>query len=167
MKRRAFFAVPAGLCALPLAEAAPAGEGKFQLGCVTYNVLKDLELPVLIRTLENAGLAAVELRTGHKHGVEPSLSAAERAQVREQFQKSKVKLLSYGSTCEFQSTDDAERAKQIELAKAFVDLAKDTGAMAVKVRPNGIPRGGTVEATIPRVGAGLREVGAYGQSKGI
>ena len=42
------------------------------LGAVTYNVLKDMDLPTLIRTLETTGLAAVELRTGHKHGVEPS-----------------------------------------------------------------------------------------------
>src|SRR3954452_947891 len=167
MQRRSFLALPAGLCALPAAEAAPAGERPFQLGCVTYNVLKDMDLPTLIRTLETTGLAAVELRTGHKHGVEPALSAAERAQVRDQFQKSKVKLLSYGSTCEFQSTDAAERAKQIELAKAFVDLARDTGAIAVKVRPNGIPNGAALQETIERIGAGLKEVGAYGQSKGI
>src|SRR5689334_1248987 len=100
MKRRSFFALPFGLCALPVAEAAPPAERGFQLGCVTYNVLKDMDLPTLLRTLDATGIAAVELRTGHKHGVEPSLSAAERAQVRDQFQKSKVKLLSYGSTCE-------------------------------------------------------------------
>jgi len=167
MKRRSFLALPAGLGALPAAEAAPAAERQFQLGCVTYNVLKDMDLPTLIRTLETTGLAAVELRTGHRHGVEPSLGAAERAHVREQFAKSKVKLLSYGSTCEFQSTDAAERAKQIELAKAFVDLARDTGAMAVKVRPNGIPNGAGLPETLERIGAGLKEVGAYGQSKGI
>src|SRR3954464_1222933 len=167
MQRRSFLALPAGLCALPTADAAPAAERAFQLGCVTYNVLKDMDLPTLIRTLETTGVAAVELRTGHKHGVEPSLTAAERAQVRERFQKSKVKLLSYGSTCEFQSTDAAERAKQIELAKAFVDLARDTGAMAVKVRPNGIPNGAGLPETIQRIGAGLKEVGTYGQSKGI
>jgi sugar phosphate isomerase/epimerase len=167
MKRRSFLALPAGLCALPGAEAAPAEARGFQLGCVTYNVLKDMDLPTLIRTLETTGLAAVELRTGHKHGVEPSLTAAERAQVREQFQKSKVKLLSYGSTCEFQSPDPAERAKQIELAKAFVDLARDTGAIAVKVRPNGIPNGAELAPTIQRIGEGLREVGSYGQAKGI
>ncbi len=167
MKRRSFFALSAGLCALPEADAATPAERPFQLGCVTYNVLKDLDLEAIIRTLEAAGIAAVELRTGHKHGIEPSLGAAERGRVRERFQRSKVKLLSYGTTCEFQSTNDAERAKQIETAKAFVDLARDTGAAGVKVRPNGVPRGAKLEDTIPRIGAGLREVGEYGQSKAI
>jgi sugar phosphate isomerase/epimerase len=166
MKRRSFLALPA-LCALPEAEAAPPAARPFQLGCVTYNVLKDMDLDTILKTLEAAGFGCVELRTEHKHGVEPSISAAQRAKVRERFQSSKVKLVSYGTTCEFQSTDDAARNKQIELAKSWVDLAKDTGAVGVKVRPNGVPNGATLQATIARIGAGLREVAEYGQSKGI
>ena len=38
-----------------------------------------MDLETVIHTLEMAGFDAVELRTGHKHGVEPSLSAAELA----------------------------------------------------------------------------------------
>ncbi len=167
MKRRSFFALPAALCALPEAEAAPPAARPFQLGCVTYNVLKDMDLDTVITTLEKAGLTCVELRTEHKHGVEPAIGPAERAKVKERFAASKVKLVSYGTTCEFQSLDDAARRKQIDLAKAWVDLAKDTGAVGVKVRPNGVPNGATLQATIQRIGAGLREVGEYGQSKGI
>jgi sugar phosphate isomerase/epimerase len=168
MQRRSFLALPAALYALPDAEAATVpAERPFHLGCVTYNVLKDMDVDTIIRTLEAAGIGAVELRTEHKHGVEPSLSAAERAKVRDRFQASKVKLVSYGTTCEFQSLDDAARRKQIETAHAFVDLAKDTGAIAVKVRPNGVPRGSTIDAVIPRIGEGLHEVGEYGKSKGI
>ena len=141
MKRRSFFAIPAALCALPEADAAPPAAGPFQLGCVTYNVLKDMDLDTLIKTLEAAGITCVELRTEHKHGVEPTISAAERVKVRERFAASKVKLVSFGTTCEFQNPDNALRQKQIDLAKAWVDLAKDTGAVGVKVRPNGVTRG--------------------------
>ena len=42
------------------------------LGAVTYNVLKDWDLETIIKNLEAAGFEAVELRTGHKHGVEIS-----------------------------------------------------------------------------------------------
>ena len=76
-----------------------------QLGAVTYNVLKDMDLDTVIKTLEGAGFESVELRTGHKHGVEPSINEAERARVKTRFEHSKVKLLSYGTTCEFQSPD--------------------------------------------------------------
>ena len=164
MNRRSFTALAAGLAA-PL--PAFAAEGEFQLGSVTYNLLQGMDLETAIRTLETAGLAAIELRTGHKHGVEPSIGPEERARVRERFRRSKVRLLSYGTTCEFQSPEEAVRRRQVELGKAFVDLARDTGAIGVKVRPNGLPAGVPYATTIQNIAAGLRELGAYGQSKGI
>ena len=78
------------------------------LGAVTYNVLKDQDIETIIRWLEASRFEAVELRTEHKHGVEPSLSAAERERVKERFTRSKVRLLSYGTTCEFHSPDPVE-----------------------------------------------------------
>lgn len=170
MNRRSFLASStAAVTAAALSETTPAiaAEGHFQLGSVTYNLLQNMDLETCIKTLEKAGFAAIELRTGHKHGVEPSLDAAARAAVRERFQKTKVKLLSYGSTCEFQSPDEAERRKQIDIGKSFVDLAKDTGAIAVKVRPNGLPAGIPLETTIKNISGGLHELADYGQSKGI
>jgi sugar phosphate isomerase/epimerase len=167
MNRRSFLASSAAVAGLPQIKAAPPAEGKFQLGCVTYNLLQNMDIETLIQTLEAAGYAAVELRTGHKHGVEPSIGAAARAQVKARFQRSKVRLLSYGTTCEFQSPDPAERKKQVEIGKSFVDLARDTGAMGVKVRPNGFPKDVPQPVTIRNIGMGLRELGDYGQMKGI
>src|SRR5712691_698573 len=119
-----------------------------QLGAVTYNVFKDMDLETLIRTLETTGYQAVELRTGHKHGVEPGISEAERQRVKNRFARSKVRLVSFGTTCEFQSADAAERQRQVELAKQFVTLAHDTDAIGVKVRPNGLAKGVPKETTI-------------------
>jgi hypothetical protein len=138
-----------------------------QLGAVTYNVLKDMDVETIIKTLESAGVAAVELRTEHKHGVEPSLSPDERAKIKARFAASKVRLLSYGTTCEFHNPNPAERQKQIATGKRFVDLAHDTGAWGVKVRPNGFPKELPREATIENIGASLKELGEYGKGKGI
>lgn len=138
-----------------------------QLGAVTYNVLKDMDLETVIKTLEATGFEAVELRTTHKHGVEPSLSAAERARVKDRFARSKVRLVSYGTTCEFHSPDPAERKAQVENGKQFVDLAHDTGAWGVKVRPNGLPNGVPKETTISNIAAGLRELGDHGNGHGV
>jgi sugar phosphate isomerase/epimerase len=169
MNRRSFLTTSAAATAGTLTSVAPvtAAEGKFQLGCVTYNLLQNMDLETCITTLEKAGFAAIELRTSHKHGVEPSIDAAARVKVKERFAKSKVRLLSYGSTCEFESPDEAVRRQNIETGKTFVDLAKDTGAIAVKVRPNGLPAGVPVETTVKNIAAGLHELGDYGQSKGI
>ncbi len=166
MNRRSFMTAAAALAA-PVPSFSAAAGGGFQLGCVTYNLLQGMDLETAIQTLEAAGLAAVELRTGHKHGVEPSISAEQRAAVRERFRRSKVRLLSFGTTCEFQSPDDAVRRKQIDLGKSFVDLARDTGALAVKVRPNGLPSGVPRATTIQNIAGGLRELGAYAQSQAI
>lgn len=138
-----------------------------QLGAVTYNVLKDMDLDTLVKTLEATGFEVVELRTGHKHGVEPGISEAERERVKARFERSKVRLLSYGTTCEFHSPDAAERKKQVDTAKQFVLLAHDTGAWGVKVRPNGLPNGVPKETTIANIAAGLREVGEFGQGRGV
>ena len=137
------------------------------LGAVTYNILKDWDVDTIIKNLEAAGFEAVELRTGHKHGVEPALSAAERKQVREKFERSKIRLLSFGSTCEFHSPDASERQKQVETGKQFVELAHDTGAWAVKVRPNGLPAGVPQETTIQNIAGSLKELGDYGKGRGV
>jgi sugar phosphate isomerase/epimerase len=137
------------------------------LGTVTYDICKNWDLETLIGKLEQAGFEAVELRTSHKHGIEPSLSAAEREKVRARFERSKVRLLSYGTVAEFHSPDDAVRAKHVADAKAFIDLAHDTGAWGIKVRPNGLPKDVPQETTVGRIGAALRELGDYGAGKGV
>lgn len=138
-----------------------------QLGAVTYSVIKDWDLDQIVAKLGEIGYEAVELRTGHAHGVEPSIGAAARRAVAAKFERSKVRLLSYGTTCEFQSTDPAVRLKNIDDAKAFIDLAHDTGALAVKVRPNGLPKDATPEATVAQIGASLHELGDAGYKKGV
>jgi sugar phosphate isomerase/epimerase len=137
------------------------------LGCVTYNVLKDMDVETIIKTLEATGFEAVELRTTHKHGVEPSISDAERTRVRRRFEASKVRLLSYGTTCEFHSPDPAVRRKQIDIGKDFVNLAHDTGAWGIKVRPNALPKEVPPETTIKNIGGSLRELGEYGEGRGV
>jgi len=137
------------------------------IGAVTYQVFQNMDLETVIRTLEATGFDGVELRTTHKHGVEPSIDKAERERVKARFERSKVRLLSYGTTCEFQSADAAERRKQIDLAKQFVDLAHDTGALGVKVRPNGLAKGVPRETTTQNIAAGLKEVGEYGYVHGV
>jgi sugar phosphate isomerase/epimerase len=138
-----------------------------RLGAVTYNVLKDWDVETIIKNLEAAGFEAVELRTTHKHGVEPSLSAFERKEVRERFERSKVRLLSYGTTCEFHSPDPAVRKENVESGKRFVELAHDTGAWGIKVRPNGLPKEVSPEQTVKNIGSSLRELGEYAEGRGV
>jgi sugar phosphate isomerase/epimerase len=137
------------------------------LGAVTYNVLKDWDLETIIKSLEAARFEAVELRTGHKHGVEPTLSASEREAIKQRFLNTRVRLLSFGSTCEFHSPDEAVRRKNVEETKRWIELAHDTGALGVKVRPNDLPAGVPPDTTVNRIAECLREAGDYGAGRGV
>lgn len=143
------------------------GGGGFKLGIVTYNIAKDWDIATIIKHCEATGYEAVELRTTHKHGVEPSLSKTQRAEVRQRFADSKVRLSSLGSVCEFHSPDLAVVRKNIDECKRFVELAHDLGMLGVKVRPNGIPKEAPEERTLAQIGQALRECGEATQASGV
>ena len=50
-----------------------------KLGLVTYMWGADWDLPTLLKNCAATGFEAVELRSTHKHGVEPMISPAQRA----------------------------------------------------------------------------------------
>ncbi|MGB0741112.1 MAG: twin-arginine translocation signal domain-containing protein, partial [Planctomycetaceae bacterium] len=116
-------AVAAGL-PLPSIKAdesqLPASRMKF--GLVTYLWGQHLALPELITACETSGLLGVEVRTQHKHGVEPSLSAADRKEVRQRFEDSPVTLVGYGSNAQYHEDDPEKLEANIELTKRYIQL---------------------------------------------
>lgn len=137
------------------------------LGMVTYNVAKDWDLDTLLRLLKESGWEGVEFRTTHAHGVEPSLSAEARRTVRAKCADAGMRQVSLGSVCEFHSPDPAVVARNLADCRAFVGLAHDIGAVAVKVRPNGLPEGVEPRKTIEQIGKSLRECGAIAADLGV
>ena len=158
-------AAAASLAGRSLMAAAPA-QSKMRLGLVTYLWGKDMTLPELLSKCEQAGLEGVELRTEHKHGVEPSLSAAQRQEVKKRFADSPVELVGYGSNCEYHSPDPAQLQKNIQQTQAYIQLMHDCGGSGVKVKPNAFPKEVSREQTIEQIGRALNEVAAYGQKYG-
>ncbi|MBE7559478.1 Gfo/Idh/MocA family oxidoreductase [bacterium] len=123
-----------------------ASSRPMRVGLVTYQWGKDWDLPTLLANCKAAGMEGVELRTTHRHGVEPSLSAARRREVRARFADSPVALVGLGSVVALDSPDPAQLQHQIEDGRAFVLLSRDVGSSGVKIRPNsshereGVPR---------------------------
>ena len=130
-----------------------------QLGIVTYNIAKDWDLPTILARLEKLGYEGVELRTTHAHKVEVNLTKAERDQVRKRFEDSPVQLAGLGSAFEYQAADPAVVRKNIDGTKEYVRLAHDVGSPGVKVRPNGVPKGADLDATLRQIGRALHEIG--------
>jgi sugar phosphate isomerase/epimerase len=168
LTRRQFFAATAAAAASAQFTAArhataqePAASPAMRLGLVTYLWGQDWDLPTLLKNCEATGLLGVELRTQHKHGVEPGLSAAARQEVRQRFADSPVTLVGYGSNAEFHSPDPAEVQRNIELTKSYVQLMHDCGGSGVKVKPNSLPKDVPVEKTLTQIGEALNTVAAY------
>lgn len=137
-----------------------------KLGIVTYMWGAEWDLPTLLKICTETGYEGAELRTTHKHGVEPSLSKAERIEVRKRFEDSPVKFVGPGSACEFHNADHGIVQQNVELTKRFVELSHDLGGTGVKVRPNGFVKGEDREKTIARIGKALRECGEFAEGYG-
>lgn len=133
------------------------------LGMVTYMWGAEWDLPTLLKNCAETGLEGVELRSTHKHGVEPSLSKEQRSEVKKQFADSPVKCLGPGSACEFHSEDHGVLQRNIELTKQFVELSAEIGGSGVKVRPNGFVKGEPREKTIERIGLSLQECAKFAE----
>lgn len=162
--------VAAGL-AVPNSIAAPDKKDdktpQFRLGLVTYNLAESWDLSTLLRACKSAGISPVELRTTHKHGVEPSLSKDQRKEVRKRFADAGVAIWGCGTICEFQSPNAATVEKNIETCKRFVDLVADLGGRGVKVRPNGLPKDVPVEKTLEQIGKSLIPCGRAADDAGV
>ena len=154
------------LLARPQNVLPSAAGSEMSFGLVTYQWGKDMDLPSLIDTCEKSGLTGVELRTEHRHAVEPSLSKAERVDVRKRFEASSVELVGYGSNAQFHEADPAKVKANIELTKQYIQLMHDCGGSGVKVKPNGFVKDVPHEKTIEQIGKALNEVAEYGEKYG-
>lgn len=135
-------------------------------GLVTYLWGKDWDVPTIIANCEKCKLLGVELRTEHKHGVEPSLTSAQRKEVKQRFDDSSVKFVGYGSNAEFDSPDASVLKQNMDLTRQLVRLSHDVGGTGVKVKPNKFHEGVPKEKTIEQIGKSLNELGKFAADYG-
>lgn len=152
-----------------LAKVQRTERSRMKLGLVTYNIASKWDVSTIIEKCTAIGIEGVELRTTHAHGIEPSLSKAERKEVRKRFQDAGITLWGLGTVCEYHSDDPAVVERNIETCMAFVLLAEDIGATGVKVRPNGLQLGKGIpeEQTLEQIGLALRKCGSFAAEHGI
>jgi len=141
--------------------ADTVGDTNFGFGLVTYMWGAKMDLPTLIKNCEETGMQAVELRTTHKHGVEPSLNEEERKEVQKRFSNTSVVCVGLGSDERFDNPDPAVVKKAIERTKEFIRLSHDIGSSGVKVKPDSFHDNVPHEKTIEQIGKALNEVGQY------
>ena len=140
-----------------------------KLGLVTYQLAKDWDVDTIIANCIEAGFDGVECRTTHAHGVEVSLSALQREEVKAKFAQSPVTLAGLGSAFEYDAVEVDELRTHIEGTKEYVQLAADVGCPGVKVRPNKVhvDEGVPIEKTLEQIGKSLGECGAFARDLGV
>jgi sugar phosphate isomerase/epimerase len=143
------------------ARAAGSAAVPLKLGLVTYQWGKDLSLVDLLDVCKRTHYAGVELRSTHRHGIEPSMNAAQRSEAKKRLADSPVALVGLGSACEYHAVSPSVVEKNIDETKAFIDLSAELGGSGVKVRPNGLPSEVPVEKTLEQIGKSLQIVGQY------
>jgi sugar phosphate isomerase/epimerase len=158
--------IAAGPLGKVLAIGSARKGAKMKLGLVTYLWGQDWDLPTLIANCEKAGISGVELRTQHAHGVESTLNAQQRRDVKKRFENSPVTLVGLGTNFAFHHTDPTKLRSDIDGAKQYIKLSRDVGGSGVKVKPNDLPKSVSQQQTVEQIGKALNELGRYGARYG-
>jgi sugar phosphate isomerase/epimerase len=179
--RRTFLhTAAASAAALGLASRGEAAAGRqggrgfvpnpkpLKLGLMTYQIGQSWDLPTLIKNCTETKYEHVQLRTTHKHGVEVSLTKAERAEVKQRLADAGL-AVSLASAFQYHSPDQAVVRRNIEGTKEFLQLAADVGAQGVRVFPNAAPDEGRPErqTILEQIGKSLAECATTGHNLGV
>jgi sugar phosphate isomerase/epimerase len=152
----------------PDSDPGPQSNPPLRLGLMSYNLAKDWDIPTLIKNCTETGFEHIELRTTHAHGVEVNLSQEKRREVRQRFADAGLKI-SLASGFAYHWPDPAELRKNIEGTKEYTLLARDVGALGIRVFPNAllVNKGIPEEQTLRQIGKSLAEVGAFAHNHGV
>ena len=150
--------------AIPNPPSAPP----LRLGLMTYNLARDWDIATIIKNCTETGFEHAELRTTHAHGVEVTLSKRQRQEVRKRFEDAGIKL-SLASAFAYHSPDADELKKNIEGTKEYTLLARDIGALGIRVFPNALlaDKGIPEEQTIRQIGRAAGEVADFAHEHGV
>jgi len=132
------------------------------LGLMTYNLARDWDLDMVIKNCTETKFEHVELRTTHAHGVEVTLSKAERGEIRKRFEDAGLKL-SLASGFAYHWDDPTKLRENVEGTKEYTVLAHDIGAKGIRVFPNAllVNQGIPEEKTIDQIARAVAEVGTF------
>lgn len=139
-----------------------------KLSLLTYNLGRDFELEELIRICEAYDYDGIEFRSGvGPHGVELEATTEERKEIKQRMEDSTLEIAGIGTSCRFESLDDAERREQIDEAKRYIDLAAEVGCPRIRVFGNSFPEGADKDEVIENVGEALAEIAEHAAPTGV
>ncbi len=81
--------------------------------------------------------------------------------------ESKLRFVGLGSSAALHFAEGAERDKNLDDGRRFIDLAEEINCPYVRVFPNSFPGGADRQVTIDRIADGLLQLGNYAQKKNV
>jgi sugar phosphate isomerase/epimerase len=133
-----------------------------KLGLMTYRVAMKWSIDTIIKNLTEAKFEHVELRTTHAHGVEVTLLPSERAAVKKRFADAGI-AVSLASAFRYDYKDPAVVRENIEGTKEYVLLARDVGALGIRVFGSDVQD----DHMLKQIGEALAEVGEFSHANGV
>ncbi|HEX5080940.1 MAG TPA: sugar phosphate isomerase/epimerase family protein [Blastocatellia bacterium] len=167
--RRKFVNLAAAAIAAPAiiksgkpAERLPIGFST--LGC------PDWEWKTILDQAAQNGFAAIEVRglAGEMDlPKSPQFAGAKLKESLKDLEALGLKIAGLGASANMHEPDAARRAKQMDEAKRFIELAHQLRSPYVRVFPNQLVKGEEHKMTIDRIVAGLRELGDQAKGSGV
>ena len=151
------------------ANAASTRVSKMRFGFTSYQWGSAWDVPTTIANCAKAKAFGVELRTQMKYasGVELTLPAAQRREVKKQFADSPVKLVGLACSERYDWTDAAKLDAAIEATKGYLQLTKDCGGRGLRVFPNDYHKDVAPEKTLQQISKTLNTLGRVAGDLGL
>lgn len=78
-----------------------------------------------------------------------------------------LRLVDLGSSCNLHVADPAERQKNMDDARRFITLARQTGCPYVRVFPNNLPKDKNKNEALAFIAGGLKELGEFAANTNV
>ncbi len=124
-------------------------------------------LDEMLATAKRYGYDGVELRidNGHKHGVELSSTAEQRATAKQKALDDGIAICCIATGCKF--ADPAEALHSVEQARVAIELAADVGADVIRVFGGKIPQGQSRQHAMDLIVASLLAISSNAEARGV
>ena len=163
MKRRQFLQSTAGMFALPLINTA---SGKKKMPLISFSTLgcPDWSFDEIVSFAQANHYNGLEIRGIKREMMLPKVPEFLDSNIAATMSKMKdhqLRFVDLGSSCSLHFDDGAERDKNLDEGKRFIDLAAKLECPYIRVFPNNIPAGKDPNAVMDQMIKGLQQLGDY------
>lgn len=134
------------------------------LGC------PDWDLSTIMQFAKKYGYTGIEVR-GIKREMDlvkvPEFQGSQQAATLQRMKEHGLQFVGLGSSANLHTKDPAERKKQLDDARRFIDLAGQLKCPYVRVFPNNFPKDQEKQETMDLISSGLLELSEYAKDRNV